>query len=121
MYVYIQRDIGGHYRRLGTGYSGRAEAKNNPRRENDVCKGPIPKGHWKTGKAYRSTRVGAHAIPLERGSDVAVYHRSGFLIHGDSRIHPGQASSGCIVLPLSVRRLIRSNAWLFVGEGRPTA
>ncbi len=32
--------------------------------------------------------------------------RDGFFIHADSYEHPGQASEGCIVLPLQLRMMI---------------
>lgn len=35
--------------------------------------------------------------------------RSGFLIHGDSIAHTGQASHGCIILPRSVREQIAAS------------
>lgn len=34
------------------------------------------------------------------------YGRSGFMIHGDSLAHPGQASDGCIVLDQQYRSMI---------------
>jgi hypothetical protein len=37
------------------------------------------------------------------------YGRSGFLIHGDSIEHPGQASNGCIIERLPVRNQISSS------------
>jgi hypothetical protein len=34
------------------------------------------------------------------------YGRSGFLIHGDSIQHPGEASEGCIIMPPDARHRI---------------
>jgi len=104
---------------VGHGYSGRAEGKNNPRWEKVAGKGPIPQGLWQTGEAYTSKRLGAVAIPLRPCGNT--WGRSAFLIHGDSRMFPGQASSGCIVLGLAVRRRIaaRPGTYLLVGEGYP--
>jgi hypothetical protein len=38
-----------------------------------------------------------------------VFGRTDFLIHGDSRAHPGEASAGCIILPPDVRRRIAAS------------
>jgi len=35
-----------------------------------------------------------------------MFGRRGFLIHGDSKLHPGTASKGCIILPRWARELI---------------
>ena len=35
--------------------------------------------------------------------------RTDFLIHGDSKTHPGQASKGCVVLLLDQRQEIASS------------
>ena len=91
---------------LAAGYSGRAEGKNNSRWEKVAGKGPTPKGDWEVGQAYQSRRVGPIAIPITPRPGTAVYHRSAFLIHGDSKTHPGQASSGCIILPWVARSRI---------------
>jgi hypothetical protein len=91
----------------GQGYSGRWDAKNNPRWEGVKNLGPIPKGQYKisspftwNGQEYvmRLTPIGHDA----KG-------RSGFLIHGDSKQRPGDASQGCIILPLEARRTIANN------------
>ena len=34
------------------------------------------------------------------------FGRSLFRIHGDSIEHPGDASDGCVILPLTLRKLI---------------
>lgn len=106
MYVLVTRPSGAVYTPIGYGYSGRAEGKNNPRWEKVAGKGPIPKGTWVIGQAYDSRRVGAIAIPLRPGAATVTFGRSAFLIHGDSKLHPGQASSGCIILPWLARSRI---------------
>jgi hypothetical protein len=41
-------------------------------------------------------------------ADHVAYYRSGFLIHGDSKAHPGKrvASEGCIILAPHLRKVI---------------
>jgi hypothetical protein len=43
--------------------------------------------------------------------------RTAFRIHGDSRLRPGTASEGCIVLPLAIRQKIAdsNDKEIFVG------
>lgn len=38
-----------------------------------------------------------------------MFGREGFLIHGDSIVHMGQASHGCIILPRSIREQIAAS------------
>ena len=38
-----------------------------------------------------------------------MFGRDGFLIHGDSIVHTGQASQGCIILPRSIREQIAAS------------
>ena len=121
MYVLVTRPSGSIYTPIGNGYSGRAEGKNNPRWEKAAGKGPIPEGFWVVGQAYTSRRVGPIAIPLRPSVSTLTYGRSAFLIHGDSKLHPGQASSGCIILPAQTRARIARHvdALLHVSYERP--
>ncbi|MNH36588.1 hypothetical protein D3C79_973950 [compost metagenome] len=36
--------------------------------------------------------------------------RDGFMIHGESSAHPGEASDGCIILNLSSRKIIAASS-----------
>jgi hypothetical protein len=82
---------------IAVGYSGYGAGKNNPADEAIEDEGPIPAGQWRI--------VAWHDTYEDKGPQVAqlepVGHdargRSGFLIHGDSSAHPGQASHGCII------------------------
>lgn len=119
-YVLVTRSGGSIYTSIGHGYSGRSEGKNNPRWEKVAGKGPIPKGEWKVGQAYASRRLGALAIPLTAEPSTMTFGRSAFLIHGDSRLHPGQASSGCIILPWVARsRIARQPGAVLVVSDEP--
>ena len=98
--------------RLAVGYSGRGAGRNNPAMEGVRATGPIPAGKWRIGKPRRSARTGPHVMDLfPIGHDAK--GRSAFQIHGDNA--RGDASSGCIILPLSFRQRI-SNSGLDVIE-----
>jgi hypothetical protein len=89
------------------GYSGAAPYKNVPEAEVLRDAGPIPKGAYAIAPAVTSR--GPLTLPL-----LPVGHnacgRTDFRIHGDSRARPGQASTGCIILPRSVRENIDGSA-----------
>lgn len=87
-----------------TGYSGASEGKNNPAMENAPNVGPIPRGDWTiAGPPVDSKDHGPYVLKLNPAPPTATHGRSGFLMHGDSKEHPGSASHGCVILPRSVR------------------
>lgn len=84
---------------IATGYSGFGDGKNNPRFEATPDVGPIPCGLWAIcGPPYTTTEHGPYVLRLEPEPGTAMYGRAGFLMHGDSIEHPGEASKGCIIL-----------------------
>lgn len=87
----------------GQGYSGKGKGKNDPNMANVPNVGPIPVGGWEIGPPFYSTKNGPYCLPLTPKTWQA---RWGFLIHGDSMNHPGQASEGCIILSREVRMRI---------------
>lgn len=91
---------------LGTGYSGLGLCKNNPDMQNVVGQGPIPQGFYTIEPAVEGTMHGPLALPLTPEAGNHMFGREGFMIHGDSTEHPGQASHGCIILPREVREAI---------------
>ena len=105
MWMYFQRtgDICHNAQYVGHGYSGYGGYCNQWWAEDRANEGPIPRGRYKIGHpthhrgplTMRLTPVGHNA----RG-------RTGFLIHGDSRLIPTGASTGCMVLPFDVRKKI---------------
>lgn len=90
---------------VGTGYSGRGAAKNNPDMENLRGEGPIPRGSYRIGPAYSHGTKGPCTMNLDPIGHNA-RGRTLFRIHGDSTTHPGSASEGCIVLPRKIREKI---------------
>lgn len=89
-------------------YSGDDEMRyrNNPASEGVRAKGPIPRGLWRIGPARTSPNVGPITMNLDPEEGTHTYGRSAFRIHGDSRKHPGDASSGCIVANRDIRSRI---------------
>ena len=49
------------------------------------------------GDSFDSDSHGPLVIPLFAMPENEMFGRSGFLIHGDSVEHPGNASEGCII------------------------
>jgi hypothetical protein len=45
-------------------------------------------------------------LRLEPEPDTDTFGRAGFLMHGDSGAHPGEASEGCIIMPRNVREAV---------------
>lgn len=90
---------------IATGYSGFGIDKNRPSSEHKRNRGPIPKGKYRILEPRLSTKTGPYVLPLEPKGHSA-HGRSAFQIHGDSRKRPGEASTGCIILPRHVRQKI---------------
>ena len=88
---------------VGKGYSGKGEGVNCHALQNIPNVGPIPVGAWTIGPPFFSETHGPYCLPLAARTWQA---RWGFLIHGDSIGHPGQASEGCIILTREVRMKI---------------
>lgn len=86
-----------------TGYSGKGEGKNNPEMQDVPNVGPIPVGRYMIGPPVDTQTHGPYALRLSPDAANNMCGRSGFLIHGDSVVHPGTASEGCIILPRAVR------------------
>jgi hypothetical protein len=123
MWTYEQRtgrflDVDGEH--IATGYSGFGPCRNDPATERLAGLGPLPRGRYHIGHEVDSSTRGPVVLPLTPvGHDA--HGRSGFLIHGDSREHPGQASHGCIILPRAVREMISDSEdrELLVTSGEP--
>ena len=92
---------------IANGYSGAGDGKNNPTEEYVKNIGPIPAGSYTVGPPIDSPIHGPFALPLLPDLDNDMYGRSGFMMHGDSLQHPGNASEGCIIMP----RFAREQVW----------
>ena len=95
---------------LGTGYSGKDPHKNNPAAEGIEDLGPIPRGVYKlTAMEETTAEHGPYVIVLApddatRAKILALNRQPDtFRIHGNSLLHPGAASAGCVIQPRPVR------------------
>jgi Protein of unknown function (DUF2778) len=96
----------------GTCYSGFEAGKNNPAMQNVVNTGPIPRGRYSIGAPECVDSPGPHGpfiLRLTPHPGNEMFGRAGFLIHGDSIVHPGMASRGCIIAGLPIRKAIASS------------
>ena len=90
----------------GTGYSGAGYCKNIPETQSMHNQGPIPRGIYHIGKPQDTVTHGPFVLPLTPDPSNQMFGRYGFLIHGDSVVHPGTASEGCIIMSKDVRQAI---------------
>lgn len=88
------------------GYSGRGRGKNNPLMQAARGVGPIPAGRWTMTGWKNSTNTGPFTIVLAPAAGTETFDRSEFRIHGDNIARPGEASHGCIILQLALRKMI---------------
>lgn len=108
-WTYHQRS---HYmskngRKVANGYSGNGDAKDNPSKQHVKNHGPIPRGKYRiVGKPFHHPHTGPYTLRLQPAGANKMFGRDGFMIHGDSINHPGQASDGCIILSRSARQEI---------------
>lgn len=94
---------------VGCGYAGNnlgaGQCKNNPDAQTVHNHGPLPRGIYEMQEPVEQhPTVGHFAIPLKPNENNQMFGRSAFYIHGDSSAHPGQASEGCIVAALAIRK-----------------
>lgn len=90
----------------GHGYSGRGEAKNNPAFQDVKMEGPLPRGLYVINPPVDTQTHGPYVLWLTPDPTNEMFGRSAFGIHGDSVVHPGAASDGCIILPRAVREQV---------------
>jgi len=101
---------------LARGYSGAPEYKNSKAAQILRNKGPIPRGLYQIGEPIEVANLGIFVLRLTPAKGNEMFSRSQFLIHGDSITNPGSASTGCIILPLDIRKMIAESGdpWLVV-------
>jgi|SRR5271169_2259090 len=88
---------------VALGYSGRGADKNNPDEEAVKGMGPLPQGTYGILPPVNTMTHGPYVLWLVPDPGNDMLGRSGFGIHGDSVVDPGNASEGCIVMPLFAR------------------
>ena len=106
MWTYIQHtgELQLNNQHVDNGYSGFGDGKNNPDMEGVEDVGPIPHGDWTiSGPPVNTPEHGPYVLTLTPVDPATALGRSGFLMHGDSIEHPGEASKGCIIMPHDTR------------------
>ena len=94
---------------IAQGYSGHGAGKNNPACQSVRDVGPIPCGAWEiVSLTTGMTPHGPYVLHLEPCNGTQTFGRAGFLMHGDSLKHPGEASEGCVIM----QRWVRERVWL---------
>lgn len=88
------------------GYSGAGPGKNNPDMQSVRNVGPIPVGLYRVGPPFDHPLRGPYALRLTPVQGTDTLGRSGFLMHGDSKLKPGTASKGCIIAPRKSREAV---------------
>jgi hypothetical protein len=94
---------------IGVGYSGQPACKNDPNKCSVHNAGPIPPGIYSINAPVNTVTHGPYVLPLTPHPSNEMFKRSGFMMHGDSVVHPGTASEGCIIMPRSVRESVYKN------------
>jgi Protein of unknown function (DUF2778)/L,D-transpeptidase catalytic domain len=116
MWIYSQR-LGALYRRnsdvdnatyVATGYAGVNDGLNNPDMQCMHKLGPIPQGDYTIGAPVSGPSPFALPLTPDPTNDMCNPPRDSFYIHGDRNepALPFNASEGCIVMNLTVRRNI---------------
>lgn len=93
---------------IGVGYAGKPPYVNAPEAEVRKGTGPLPRGLYRIVDPVDHIRLGPLSMFLIPDEQNRMFGRSGFFIHGDNRHANRSASSGCIILDRSSRRLIAS-------------
>lgn len=91
--------------KVAVGYSGQGAGLNNPDLENVRDYGPIPRGLYTIGKAFKHPSKGPVCMRLSPVNHNSL-GRDGFLIHGDNALGNNTASEGCIILWRPIREQI---------------
>ncbi|MEX0495226.1 tlde1 domain-containing protein [Raoultella terrigena] len=91
-------------------YSGRPGFKNDSANECIKGKGPIPRGTYTIGDPFYHRKTKAWTMRLTPYIENQMCGRDGFMIHGDSSAHPGEASDGCIILKLPYRKIVAASS-----------
>ncbi|WP_416261639.1 tlde1 domain-containing protein [Gibbsiella quercinecans] len=94
---------------FSTRYSGRPGYKDNSANECVKGNGPLPRGKYTIGAPFAHPKTRAWTMRLTPNASNNMCGRDGFMIHGDSSRHPGEASDGCIIVDLSGRKAIAAS------------
>lgn len=91
---------------VGSGYAGAPDHINLAISQALKDRGPIPEGRYLIDPPVDTRTHGPFVLWLTPNPSNQMFGRSGFGIHGDSVVHPGTASEGCIILARAIRQII---------------
>jgi hypothetical protein len=106
MWVYQQNngDLQQDGVHIGTCYAGQGDGLNNPDLDHVHSYGPVPRGRYTIGPAFRHKTKGQVCMRLVPDAKNDMHDRDGFLIHGDNKLMNHTASEGCIIASLTIRQ-----------------
>lgn len=90
-------------------YSGRPGYKDDSANECVSGRGPLPRGNYTISEPFYHHKTRAWTMRLTPSMSNNMCGRDGFMIHGDSAKHPGEASDGCIIVDLPGRKAIAAS------------
>lgn len=110
MWTYHQRTGDLHHdgKLIATGYAGTGKGRNNPDMQNVRATGPLPRGFYTIGPAYKHAHLGPCTMNLEPDAGNEMFGRSLFRIHGNNK--ENDASLGCIIMGPTIRDSINKSA-----------
>ncbi len=97
--LWYVNDATGRRTFVGEGFSGGGEGRNNPTEQDVKRVGPIPRGDWNIGPAYRGA-LGPITLNLSPQPGTETFNRDLFRIHGGTR------SEGCIIMDQNTRQRV---------------
>ncbi len=109
MWIYKQTTgelFNAQHQMVARGYAGKGVHKNKHESQHIVGEGPLPVGRYRINAPRTSKKTGPYAMDLTPAAENVMFGRSAFQMHGDSIKAPGTASSGCIIMPRSIRELV---------------
>lgn len=108
-YLYQSVSTGDKFKQAELKFAGRPGFKNDSAQECVKNKGPLPRGTYTIGSAFYHPKTKAWTMRLTPYAGIDMCGRDGFMIHGESSAHPGEASDGCIILNISSRKIIAAS------------
>lgn len=92
---------------IGEGYAGTGPGRNNPDMQDVPRVGPIPRGVYTIGPAYKHPKLGPICMNLDPHPDNEMHGRDAFRMHGNNKIN--DASLGCIIMGPAIRKVVASS------------